>query len=792
MPPVAMLGGTRAGRIYDRLARRRALISVAVVLGVLAGALAAAGIRIDMSFRPTFTGDRGQLRQTAAFQKAFGSQGFNTLIVMADVGDDSDPQALLKVGQLTERLHSLPHFINVLDPLDFPFVDSAGRLHPSGIATDFRAASTPSARRQVLESVLAVPSARRIVFSDDNRQVAITVALDIANTNFSAWRGAVGQFRRTVQAWSQQSGIPVRITGYPQVEQVYAHEVLVSVLRGIAVLLAVMIVILVAYFRRVQDVIICLAGVSLSVPAVLGLMRLLGQPFSIVNSQVLTLVLIVGIAEALHHQQEYRRRREAGRTHREANREAFTILAWPAFMTGLATAAGFAALLTADMRAISSFGMSTALGVALVYCINWATVPALVDLFYRNAPARVFRQVDKSWTLGALRRADSLLQRRARAVVACFVIGTATAGTVGLLNLSIDQKVNQELPRSHPAFIAESTYERQFAGFLGPALWVRPRSGTVLGAERQLTTLVNELCALPEVRYVASPLDLVPQPDFVAGDGCARRPGDLKLAVAARTGTSGPIVEQLASGLISPDGRQAVIVIRVPDVGTAKSLPLVDRIRTIARQSMPDSDVQPVGEWWLAQQGMQSLSSEMMVSAVTAMALILPIMWVAIRDRKLFLAAIIPTVLPVLATLGFMGLMHITVRIGTAMILAISLGLAADDTIHMSVRIRDRIRAGSDPSSAVAATMLRTGRPASFSSYVLIGGFASMTASSLIALQEMGLIAAFTMMYALATDLLLGPALYLLLARRRRSHHASSSVPSPAFGIVQLQGDPAR
>ena len=49
--------------------------------------------------------------------------------------------------------------------------------------------------------------------------------------------------------------------------------------------------------------------------------------------------------------------------------------------------------------------------------------------------------------------------------------------------------------------------------------------------------------------------------------------------------------------------------------------------------------------------------------------------WAAIRDRKLFLAAIPPTVLPVLATLGFMGLTHITVRIGTAMILAIALGL---------------------------------------------------------------------------------------------------------------------
>ena len=151
-------------------------------------------------------------------------------------------------------------------------------------------------------------------------------------------------------------------------------------------------------------------------------------------------------------------------------------------------------------------------------------------------------------------------------------------------------------------------------------------------------------------------------------------------------------------------------------------------------------------------------------------------MALAIRDCRLFLAAIPPTALPILATLGFMGLCHITVRIGTAMILAIALGLAADDTVHLSVRIRDWVRAGSYPASAVSATLLRTGRPCSFSSYVLIAGFGSMLASSLVALREMGLVAMFTMAFTLATDVMLAPALYLLLRPRR------TAAPVPADG----------
>ncbi|MCL9760301.1 RND family transporter [Frankia sp. AiPa1] len=779
--------GGRAGRVYDRLRRRRGLVVGCLLLGVLAGAAGTLHMRMDMSFRPVFTGDDRELARTAAFERTFGDQGFNDLVVIADVGSAADPATLGQAHALADRLRALPRVTLVRDPLTFPFYDRAGRLHADGVEGELARARTAAERQAVVDAVLQSAPARRIVFGDGGRQVAVTASFDIPNASFSTWHSTVGQVRAVVRTWGRQTGIATQVTGYPAVEQVYAHEVLVSVLRSIAVLLVIMLVILFIYFRRIPDVVTCLAGVTLSVPLVLGVMTLLGQPFSIVNSQVLTLVLIVGIAEALHHQQEYRRRREAGRDHRTANREAFTILAWPAFMTGLATTAGFAALLTAKMTAISSFGLSTALSVVIVYLVNWLTVPALIDLFYRNTPATEFRRFDTSATETVLRRADGLVQRRPWTVVTAFVLGTAVLGLLGATGLSIDQKVNEELPKSHPAVRAQATYERQFAGFLGPQLTITPRAGTVVGLQTQLAALVNRICAMPQVRFVASPLDLVAQPPATAGrdgSGCERRPGDLRVALAARQGRAGADIRSFAESVLSQSGDAAAIVIRVPDIGTARSLPFAHQVLAAARQSVPDADVRLVGEWWLAQQGMHSLSFEMMLSAVTALALILPVMWFAIRDRRLFLAGIVPTVLPVFATLGFMGLTHITVRIGTAMILAIALGLAADDTIHLSVRIADRVRAGSDPASAVNATLLRTGRPASFSSYVLIGGFASMMASSLVALREMGMVAAFTMAFALATDLLLGPALYLLLARGRSRRDPVQAVAGPRLEKV--------
>jgi hypothetical protein len=363
-------------------------------------------------------------------------------------------------------------------------------------------------------------------------------------------------------------------------------------------------------------------------------------------------------------------------------------------------------------------------------------------------------------------------------MVACgFLLVTLALAFGGLSGLSIDQKVNEELPAGHPVLRAETTYERDLAGFLGPELSIRPTTEPANSdgqlATNELVAFVNRVCDMPEVRYVASPLDLLPQRPLGAtqlGKSCWRQGGGRALALGARRGAAGPAVEALAQSVLSPSGDRSAVIVRLADIGTARSLPFVERLRAAARDTMPHAAVEPVGQWWLAQQGMNRLSYDVMLSAVTALLVILPIMWFAIRDPRLFLAAIPPTILPVIATLGFMGLAHITVRIGTAMILAIALGLAADDTVHLSVRIRDRVRSGCDPSSAVSATMLRTGRPCSFSSYVLIGGFGSMLASSLLALRAMGLIAMFTMTFALAADLVLGPAIYLLLKPRSVAH----------------------
>jgi predicted RND superfamily exporter protein len=403
----------RAARVCDALLRHRSAVIVGLALFVLAGLLGAMALPVDMSFRPTFTGDARQVQRTREHEQVFGQVGFRDLVALVDVKDATDPVALSRVAELAERLRHVPRVVDVRDPLDFPYFDGHGALHPNGVTGSLALGFSLDSRfgRAAIADLRRSPAARRMVLGDGDRRIAVTAAIDIPNEAFAERRATVLAFRQAVRDWSRRTGYPTQVTGYPEVEQVYAREVLLSVFRSIATLLAILVAILFVYFRRWSDVLTCLLGVTVSVPLVLGTMAALGQPFSIVNSQVLTLVLIVGIGQALHHQEEYRRRREAGREHRAANREAFGLLAWPSFMTGFATIAGFASLLSADMRAIWSFGLSTALGVAIVYAVNWLVVPLLIERFYAASTTEQFHSERTGGTLAIVRGITTLVER---------------------------------------------------------------------------------------------------------------------------------------------------------------------------------------------------------------------------------------------------------------------------------------------------------------------------------------------------------------------------------------------
>ena len=85
-----------------------------------------------------------------------------------------------------------------------------------------------------------------------------------------------------------------------------------------------------------------------------------------------------------------------------------------------------------------------------------------------------------------------------------------------------------------------------------------------------------------------------------------------------------------------------------------------------------------------------------MSSFATAFVTVFGVIFLVFRSFRFGLLTIVANLLPVLAVLGVMGYLDISMNIATVMVASVALGVVDDDTIHFINRYRREVAAGRD------------------------------------------------------------------------------------------------
>ena len=141
------------------------------------------------------------------------------------------------------------------------------------------------------------------------------------------------------------------------------------------------------------------------------------------------------------------------------------------------------------------------------------------------------------------------------------------------------------------------------------------------------------------------------------------------------------------------------------------------------------------------------------------MASVLGGMWFFLRSWRLAAIGLVPNVFAALTCVGLMGYLRVPFNMVTSMILAVSLGITVDDTIHYLWRYRRERRRGRDIRDAIVAAHESVGRACSVTTIVLAMGLGVMFGSRFLPIAYFGGITSLVMLLALAANLMLLPAL---------------------------------
>jgi len=143
-------------------------------------------------------------------------------------------------------------------------------------------------------------------------------------------------------------------------------------------------------------------------------------------------------------------------------------------------------------------------------------------------------------------------------------------------------------------------------------------------------------------------------------------------------------------------------------------------------------------------------------------ALVLVWLLVSVSLRSLYggTLAVIPVVLACLSVYAFMGVMGITLAVGTSMTAAIALGIGVDFSIHTLDRIKLLIKDEDvEPEHALSQLYPSTGRALLFSFVAVFVGFGILGLSYVPPLSKLGMLIAFSVLISFISSMTVLPAL---------------------------------
>ncbi|MCP3902197.1 MAG: MMPL family transporter [Planctomycetes bacterium] len=703
---------------------------LAVVAMTALAAFGATRVEFDVNLRNLFRSDDRRMEVLEELYRDFGSDDFDCVVLLRSE-DMTAPAAAEAVGEIARRARTLPEVETVRTPLAHPAV------------------------------------AARLV-SADRRSALILVRLVDTVDYLSYLDGGQCTLRRAVAESVEGTGVTAVLTGVPVIRAEILGTMQREQIRFMSFGSIAGAIIALLLFRSVVATVVVCTGALAGGLWTIGFFGLAGEPINPVNSAIPTLVLVVGLTDAVHLMHEFRVRRRNGTAVRDAARETLRVVGPACALTSLTTAIGFASLAAARIDVIERFGLAAAAGSVLTFAAVVSVVPLLVrtNLGGRAGMARSRHHADGGF-IGFL-----LARARPVAVAGVFVTVLLAAASTQLVPSS---SLQEGLPGRSPAAGAVRIIDGEFGGLMELIVRVEWDATMTLEHPVVLDTLARVHAVLESEALVGAPFSVLTVLGAVGGDDEPAR--KVRLLSRAPPG--------IVKRVVRPDLRRAVVTAPVPDSGTHVHAPVLDRLRT--RLEAIDAETPLVklvlsGTPVAVGRSADFMIEDLAVSLAIAAGVILVVMIVAFRSIVLGLVSLVPNVFPLVSAGALLVVTGRPLTITGVITFVVCLGIAVDDTIHVLTRVRRGVAGGLTVPDAVADALRSVGAALITTTAVLIGGFGTVLFSEMPMLSLFGELCCVALIAALVGDLVILPALLAVLLKGTTTPRAGRIPPGATTG----------
>ena len=526
-------------------------------------------------------------------------------------------------------------------------------------------------------------------------------------------------------------------------------------------------VMLLFFGRGPRAVLTPLAITSLGVFWTMGTIGLLGYTMNLLSSALPTMLICVGIADAVHLIAAFHHEGRRGFERREALRHAMGEVGLAMLLTSLTTAIGFLAYLTGRVAPYRDMGVYVACGVVYTFLLTVILTPIIYS-FGKKAlkPAAEGKKGDMFDRF--LRFSHRLATERPRATAAAFFLVMAIT-FAGFLQLKVESDSNKLIFKGQPLRDTLDEVDARMGTGMGLELLIDTgREGGVKDPAfmEKLDALMRAAEAHPLVRKADSVTTALKRMRRAMRDGdpafysLPETPEAVAQYLYLYEGSGGGALDRQL-GFRYDTARLSV---KFPSLDTAQSRELMAYIQgKVAEIFGPDAKVLISGgmsRYLELNDILYQGQRHSFLAATLAIGLVLVLV---LRSLKLGLLSMIPNVFPVFFAMGFLGLVGHYLDVISISFAGVIIGVAVDDTIHFFTRFKQEFARLGRYKEALAATYISVGRPIAQTTILLVVGNSVLMFSSLLGFFKLGMLFGVAFGSALLADLWFAPALIVLL-----------------------------
>lgn len=746
-------------------------LSALVALGAGAGA---GRLRIASDYRVFFSEQNPDLLAFEAMQKIYTKNDNILFVVEPASGDVFSRDALVALEDLTDGAWQIPHAIRVDGIPNFQHSEADGDDLAVGDLIPDAASLDEAGRARVRRIALAEPLIKNRIVSVRGDVAGVNVTLQLPDESTEALPPVVAAARELAgRIEAEYPAVTIRLTGIAMLNNAFDEMARKDMATLMPLMYLGIVALIFLLLRSGSATFSTVLVIGMATATAMGLAGWLGIPITPPSSTAPVMIMTLAVADSIHILTTALHSMRGGLSKRDALVESLRVNLMPVFLTSLTTAIGFLSMNMSDSPPFRDLGNMTAMGVIAAFFFSALTLPALVSVL--PLKARAARGLSKGWT----DRFASFVTRRRRPLLAASALATlALAAVVPANELNddfVDYFDNSVVFRQHTDFSTQ-----RLTGLYQLEFDLRSsESGGISEPEylRTVDEFADWYAEQPHVRHVLSLTDMFKRlnKNMHGDDPAAHRLPETRDLAAQYL---------LLFEMSLPYGLDLNNQINVDKSGTRFIVTLDDISTREIRQ------LAVAGEAWLTENApptMQTAASGpsvmfahlskrniegMLMASMVALVLVSICLVFAFRSLKFGLLSLIPNVAPAVLAFGAWGLWVGQINIALSAVVAMTLGIVVDDTVHfLSKYLRARREKNADATEAVRYAFNTVGPALLFTSIILAGGFLVLAASSFDLNAGMGKLTAMTIVFALVTDFFLLPSLLLAVAQRAESRN---------------------